>query len=67
MNEQTQSSLTDLLLDPTVVHAALNRAFQEAVRKHAQAGLPMATWQDGKVVWITAEEIFARLRREAST
>jgi hypothetical protein len=66
MNERAGSSIQDLLLDHAVIQAALRRAFQEAVRKHVQAGLPMAAWQGGKVVWIPAEEILDRLSGEPS-
>jgi hypothetical protein len=43
------------------MNAAVEQAAREAVLKHAHAGKPVATWQDGKVVWIPAVEILARL------
>ena len=40
---------------------AITAAMQEGVRKalllHKKLGYPIATWQDGKVVWIPPEEI----------
>ena len=41
--------------------AAVEKAVQEAVREalldHKRAGNPVATWKDGRVVWIPPEEI----------
>jgi hypothetical protein len=37
---------------------------REAVLKQARAWLPVATWQDGMVIWISAEEILARFSGE---
>jgi hypothetical protein len=66
MNEPVQRSIADLLSDHSVMHAALRRAFEEAVRQHVQAGLPMAGWKDGKVVWEPADQVLARLLSEGS-
>ena len=39
------------------VLAALRRAVRSALLEHKRAGNPVATWKDGKVVIIPAEEI----------
>jgi len=39
------------------VVAALRRATRNALLDHKRAGNPVATWRDGKVVIIPAEEI----------
>lgn len=39
------------------VVAALRRASRNALLDHKRAGNPVATWKDGKVVIIPAEEI----------
>lgn len=67
MSDPARRSIKDLLSDHAVMHAAMRRAYEEVVRKHLQAGLPLATGKDGKVVWEPAEEILARLLRESST
>ncbi len=36
---------------------AVNRAIRKAVEMHRRAGNPIAIWEDGRVVWIPAEEI----------
>jgi hypothetical protein len=61
MNEKSASSISEILADHALITEAINRAVREAVLKHAQAGQPVATWENGKVVWIPPQEIFARL------
>ncbi|MEQ8537225.1 MAG: hypothetical protein RIB93_07155 [Coleofasciculus sp. D1-CHI-01] len=41
------------------INQALAKAVQDALLKHKQAGNPVAIWRDGKVVWISPEEILA--------
>ena len=41
----------------TPIDEALNEALREVVKRHKQAGLPLASWQDGKVVWIRPEDV----------
>ncbi len=62
MNEQPQSSVSELLSDHSLVNDAISRAVRQAVMQLARAGQPVATWQDGKVIWIPAEEILSQLR-----
>ena len=40
-----------------VIQQALARAVQEALRRHKEAGNPVATWRDGRVEWVRAEDI----------
>lgn len=44
---------------------ALNLATQDALRHHKRMGNPIATWRDGKVVWIPPEEIPVDLEPKA--
>lgn len=39
------------------IQKALNEGVRQALRRHKQAGNPVATWQDGAVVWIAPEDI----------
>jgi len=41
----------------TPIDSALVEAVREALRRHKQAGNPVAEWRDGKVCWIAAEDI----------
>ena len=40
-----------------LIRQALARAVQEALRRHKEAGNPVATWRDGRVEWVRAEDI----------
>jgi hypothetical protein len=64
MKEQPQRSLAELLADHTLINEAISRAVQQAVLDHARAGRPVATWRDGKVVWIPPEEILAHFAND---
>jgi hypothetical protein len=61
MKEQPRNSITEILADDTQINEAIGRAIREAVLKHAREGRPVATWQNGKVVWIPADEILSCL------
>ena len=39
------------------IDEALRLAARDARRLHKALGSPMATWQDGRVIWIPPEEI----------
>jgi hypothetical protein len=60
MNEPVQPSISELLADHALITEAICRAVREAVLQHARAGYPVATWENGQVVWIRPEEILAR-------
>jgi hypothetical protein len=47
-------------LSDALVSRALNAAAQDAVEEHQRAGLPLAVWQDGKVVLVAADQIKPR-------
>ena len=35
----------------------LDQGVLEALRRHKQAGNPVATWRNGEVVWVAPEDI----------
>ncbi len=41
-----------ILSDEKQITEALQRAIREAVEIHRRAGNPVATWKDGKAVWV---------------
>jgi hypothetical protein len=59
MAEQTTLPATELIDHAAVdrAHAAANK---EALLEHARMGRSVCEGRDGKVVWITPAEIFAR-------
>jgi hypothetical protein len=59
MNDQTRPSMGELLANPKELEAAICRAVREATIAHARLGHPVATWRDGRVVWLQPREVFA--------
>ncbi|MCP3960995.1 MAG: hypothetical protein GY719_24380 [bacterium] len=53
-----------ILQDDALIGAALEKAARQAIREHKEEGLPLAMWRDGKVVWVPAEELEAKLGRQ---
>jgi hypothetical protein len=54
-------SIRELFADDALITGALTRATREAVLQHARLGHPVATMRDGKVVWLSPEEVLAAL------
>ena len=42
---------------------ALKKAVAKALRQHELAGVPVAVWQDGKVVYLSGRELKGRRGR----
>lgn len=49
--------LAERLQDDRLIQRALARGVREALRRHKQAGNPVAAWRDDRVVWIEAKDI----------
>ena len=47
------------------ITAAIQRAVREAVINHARLGHSVPEWRDGKVVWVSPEEILAAVDVES--
>lgn len=67
MNQNSQPSETRTWVNGKRIEAAVQRAVRAAVLAHARAGNPVATWRDGKVVWVQPEEILARFAVQAAS
>jgi hypothetical protein len=50
-------TLGERLRDVRLIERALARAVRDALKRHKQAGNPIAVWRDGRVVWIAPEDI----------
>ena len=59
MSEPAAKSIPELFADRDLITAAIARGVREALARHARDGRPVATWRDGKVVWVPAEELLA--------
>ena len=49
--------LGERLRDIRLIEQPLARAVREALRRHKQAGNPIAIWRDGRVVWLEPQDI----------
>ena len=56
-NLEGPDSAEERVQDVNVVAEALARAVGDALRSHKRAGNPVPEWRDGKVRWLTPEEI----------
>ena len=50
-------TLDELFEDGRAIDEALREAARDARRFHKAIGNPMATWLDGRVVWVQPEDI----------
>ena len=62
----TEPTITELFDDGSAIDEALREAARDARRLHKALGNPMATWQDGQVVWVQPEDIVVDIPVEAS-
>lgn len=56
MNENA-STIDELFEDGRAIDEALKEAARDARRLHKALGNPMATWADGRVVWVQPDDI----------
>ena len=60
-----EPTLKELFVDGRAIDEALREAARDARRLHKALGNPMATWKDGRVVWIQPEDIVVDAPAEA--
>jgi hypothetical protein len=53
------------LASSALIDAAVRKAMREAVLMHARLGQRVCTWKDGRVVWLSPQEIFDQLASES--
>ncbi|MGI8668674.1 MAG: hypothetical protein ACR2J3_02375 [Aridibacter sp.] len=51
-NGNKKDKIEEIFSDEKQITETLQRAIREAVETHKRAGNPLATWKDGKAVWI---------------
>jgi hypothetical protein len=54
---ESKSTINELFEDGRAIDEALREAARDARRLHKALGNPMATWQNGRVVWVQPEDI----------
>ena len=57
MHNSDPGSRQQLRAEVAAIEAAMREAVHEAVLLHKRLGLPMVTWEDGKVVWVPADQL----------
>lgn len=66
MTEQTNTRSSPVS-DFHAMDEAVRRAMRDAVLTHARAGRSVPTWRDGRVTWITPDEILRQFPSSPST
>jgi len=56
-NPEGSTHADERVQDAKVVEEALAKAVSEALQHHKRAGNPVPEWRDGKVRWLSPEEI----------
>jgi hypothetical protein len=54
---RSRRDVAALMSDGTAVDRALQSAFADAVRRHREAGVPMAMWEDGAVKMVSPFDV----------
>lgn len=54
---RSRRDVTALMKDGSAVDRAVEAAFAEAVRRHREADVPMAMWEDGAVKMVSPFDI----------
>ncbi len=55
--KKQRRDLDQLIEDDLLIESALREGVREALRRHKEAGLPVAAWRNGKVVWIPPQKL----------
>ncbi len=56
-HEHDPETLAKLLAETAAVEAAIAESVNEALLMHKRLGNPVASWENGCVVWIPADQI----------
>ncbi len=55
--EKVKDRISEIFEDKEKISQALAKGVHEALSRHKQAGNPVVTWRDGRIVWLKPEEI----------
>lgn len=53
----TKKNIDEFFHNGSEIDEALQQAVKEALLLHKKAGNPVASWKDGKIIWIQPEDI----------
>jgi hypothetical protein len=57
MSAESHPTPLDRVEDVPRILQAMREAVREALLRHKKLGNPIAVWRDGRVVWLSPEEI----------
>jgi hypothetical protein len=57
MAEKRVVDIDQVFEQGTPIDDAMDQALVEAIERHRRAGVPMVFWEDGKSVWVSADEL----------
>ena len=57
-----ERTIEELLQDDELLNAATAKGVRDALERHRRAGHSVPEWKDGRVVWVTTEELVGRIR-----
>ena len=64
MAKRSRKDIRAILRDGAAIDRAFEAARRRVVREHLRLGIPLAVWQDGRVVLISPETAAALLEQE---
>ncbi|HVP10202.1 MAG TPA: hypothetical protein VMV94_03340 [Phycisphaerae bacterium] len=62
MKAKPRKDITAIFREGTLIDRAIAAAARDAIRRHKQAGVPLAYWQNGKTVWVDAADLEPKRR-----
>ncbi|MDR1487946.1 MAG: hypothetical protein LBT62_08175 [Deltaproteobacteria bacterium] len=63
MSDKKRIDIDALIANEAVVAKALRKGAREAMKRHIAAGVPMVSWEDGKVIEISPEKLAVMLQK----
>ena len=54
---EAKKNIDEFFNNGSEIDEALQKAVKEALLLHKKAGNPIASWEDGKIIWIQPEDI----------
>lgn len=64
MTKRSRKDIGAIVRDGTAIDRAIEAARRRVVREHLRLGIPLAIWQDGRVVEIPPETTAALLEQD---
>jgi len=55
--KENEDKISEIMNDPERVRLIIQSGINDALLKHKQAGNPVCSFENGKVVWIAPEDI----------